>query len=198
MSHWRPSTIEEAQLEDFAVKGLLPPRAVAHWRAPPMKHEQPQPKAGEIAFFYGWALLAKGDPELAPVGGFSLQKRARRPGDYPAYTPADSNRGWHEEWFYIRNLAGNPFPSFMGEGELDMGSPTPEKPHMRVLETVLRKRVVEEGLDDPNRVSPVVVSNEEVGSWLDMVLKVGNQQIVGGPQAFDTEHPPDLVLVGGY
>jgi hypothetical protein len=66
------------------------------------------------------------------------------------------------------------------------------------------KRVVEEGLDgvrlfgtlfarrvvhlavrttkmweytspaDPDRVSPVLVSNENVWSWLDMVLKVGN------------------------
>jgi hypothetical protein len=26
-----------------------------------------------------------------------------------------------------------------------------------------------------------------------MVLKVGNQQTVGSPQAFDKEHPPDLV-----
>jgi hypothetical protein len=30
------------------------------------------------------------------------------------YTPADSNQGWHEEWFYIRNPAGNLFPLFMG------------------------------------------------------------------------------------
>jgi hypothetical protein len=75
---------------------------------------------------------------------------------------------------------------------------------------MLRKCVVEEGLDDvrllgtvfarqviplairttkmweytnptdPDRVSPVVVSNEEVWSWLDMVLKVGNQRVVGG------------------
>jgi hypothetical protein len=66
------------------------------------------------AFFYGRALSAKGDPKLALVGGFGLQKRPRWPGDYPAYIPAESNQGWHEEWFYIRNPTGNPFPSFTG------------------------------------------------------------------------------------
>jgi hypothetical protein len=43
--------VEEAQLEDIAVKGLLPPRVVAHWRAPPAKHEEPQPEAGKIVSF---------------------------------------------------------------------------------------------------------------------------------------------------
>ena len=39
---------------------------------------------------------------IAPVGGFGLQ---RKPGkaSYPRYTPMDNNRGWHDEWFYIRN-----------------------------------------------------------------------------------------------
>ena len=36
-------------------------------------------------------------------------------GSYPAYTPCDSNRGWHGEWFYIRNPAGASFPAFTGE-----------------------------------------------------------------------------------
>ena len=30
------------------------------------------------------------------------------------YTPYDSNRGWHGEWFYIRNLAEALFPPFTG------------------------------------------------------------------------------------
>jgi hypothetical protein len=46
---------------------------------------------------------------------------------------------------------------------------------------------------DPDRASPVVVSNKEVWPCLDMVLKVGNQRTVGGPQAFNKEHPPNLV-----
>jgi hypothetical protein len=53
-----------------------------------------------------------GDAELAPVGGFALQKKGGRSGEYGAYTPAKSNRGWHEEWFYIRNLEQIPFLAF--------------------------------------------------------------------------------------
>jgi hypothetical protein len=60
--------------------------------------------------------IGEGDSELAPIEGFGLQKKARGPGDYLAYTPADLNRGWHEEWFYIRKPAGNPFLSFTGGG----------------------------------------------------------------------------------
>jgi hypothetical protein len=40
MSLRRPSTIEESQLEDFTMKGLLPLNAVAHWRAPSTEHEE--------------------------------------------------------------------------------------------------------------------------------------------------------------
>ena len=31
---------------------------------------------------------------------------------YPGYLPYDSNRGWHGEWFYIRNPVEAPFPPF--------------------------------------------------------------------------------------
>jgi hypothetical protein len=54
----------------------------------------------------------KGDAELVSVRGFALQKRGGWSGGYPAYTPAESNRGWHEEWFYIRNLEQIPFLAF--------------------------------------------------------------------------------------
>ena len=33
-------------------------------------------------------------------------------GSYPAYTPCDSNQGWHGEWFYIRNPVEAPFFPF--------------------------------------------------------------------------------------
>jgi hypothetical protein len=42
--------VEEAQLEDFKANKLLPPK-VAHWKAPPAEHEEPQPEAGEIVSF---------------------------------------------------------------------------------------------------------------------------------------------------
>ena len=48
------------------------------------------------------------------VGGFALQKKPSASGSYPVYTPCDSNRRWHGEWFYIRNLAEALFPPFTG------------------------------------------------------------------------------------
>ncbi|RLM64323.1 orf3 [Panicum miliaceum] len=232
MSSWRPSTMTEDRLQDFAEKGLLPPKT---------EHEEPQPEADEIvsflafheralgypahpflrgllnkwevelqhlnpngllhiagfitlcegflgidlhanlfrAFFYGRALSVKGDPELAPVGGFGLQKRARRSGDYPAYTPANSNRGWHEEWFYIRNPVGNPFPSFTGARPMrkdswTWGRPAAEKERVEILEKTLWKRVAEDGLNgstkmweytgltDPDQVSKTAVPDDDV------------------------------------
>ena len=43
-----------------------------------------------------------------------MQKMPRPLGSYPMYSPCDSNRGWHGEWFYIRNLAEVPFLPFTG------------------------------------------------------------------------------------
>jgi hypothetical protein len=51
MSYRRPSIVEESQLQDFAAKGLRPPKAVAHWRAPPVEHEEPMPEDGKIMSF---------------------------------------------------------------------------------------------------------------------------------------------------
>ena len=59
--------------------------------------------------------MSKGKPaRTVLVGGFALQKKPSASVSYPAYTPYDSNRGWHGEWFYIRNLAEAPFPPFIG------------------------------------------------------------------------------------
>ena len=52
--------------------------------------------------------------EIALVGGFALQRKPSAGGSYPAYAPCDSNRGWHGEWFYIRNLVQAPFLAFTG------------------------------------------------------------------------------------
>ena len=53
-------------------------------------------------------------PRTTPVGGFTLQNKLRPSGSYPVYSPCDSNRGWHGEWFYIRNPVEVPFPPFTG------------------------------------------------------------------------------------
>ena len=66
-------------------------------------------------FFSGRAMADWSSTEIAPVGGFALQRKPRAGGgSYPAYTPCDSNRGWHGEWFYIQNPVGALFPVFTG------------------------------------------------------------------------------------
>ena len=67
--------------------------------------------------FFWWIFsrraLLEGKPhKIAPVGGFALQKKPSVSGSYPAYTPYDSNRGWHGEWCYIRNPVEAPFSLF--------------------------------------------------------------------------------------
>ena len=50
MSSWRPSNVDETVLAAFTEKGLLPPKEVAHWRAPPDKAFL-CPWAGEVVSF---------------------------------------------------------------------------------------------------------------------------------------------------
>ena len=47
MSGWRSSTARESVLEAFAMKGFLPPKEVAHWRAPG-REDDLQPRPGEV------------------------------------------------------------------------------------------------------------------------------------------------------
>ena len=48
------------------------------------------------------------------MGGFALQNKSRPSGSYPTYTLYDSNRGWHGEWFYIKNPTEAPVLPFTG------------------------------------------------------------------------------------
>jgi hypothetical protein len=75
---------------------------------------------------------------------------------------------------------------------------------VRLFSTIFSRRVIPlanrmtkmwkySGHTDPNQVSPKAASHDEIWSWLKMVLKVGNQRVVGGLSAFDKEHPPNLV-----
>ena len=70
---------------------------------------------------------------------------------YPAYSPYDSNRGWHGEWFYIRNPAEAPFPAFTGgrpekQKSWSWGCAHPERHKVEVIEEELWK-LVRSGLD---------------------------------------------------
>ena len=42
--------MRESVLEAFAVKGFLPPKEVAHWRAPE-REDVPQPRPSEVVSF---------------------------------------------------------------------------------------------------------------------------------------------------
>ena len=50
MSDWRSSTVRESVLRAFAAKGFLPPKEVAHWRAPG-REEFLQPQPDEVVSF---------------------------------------------------------------------------------------------------------------------------------------------------
>jgi len=50
MSSWRTSNVDESMLAAFVEKGLLPPKEVAHWRAP-AGEAFPQPRASEVVSF---------------------------------------------------------------------------------------------------------------------------------------------------
>ncbi|RLN19182.1 hypothetical protein C2845_PM02G17080 [Panicum miliaceum] len=95
------------------------------------------------------------------------------------------------------------------------GPSTSEKGRVAFLERALRKRIPKEGFNgvrlfstirarrvvpldmrtnrmleytspaDPNRVLPEEMPDDEVWSWVELVLKVGNQQIIGSPDAFE-------------
>ena len=65
---------------------------------------------------------------------------------YPTYTPYDSNRGWHGEWFYIRNPTEAPFPVFTGgrpekQKSWSWGCARPERHKVEVIEEDLRKLI---------------------------------------------------------
>ena len=70
---------------------------------------------------------------------------------YPAYSPCDSNRGWHGEWFYIRNPVEAPFPAFTArrpekQKSWSWGCARLERHKVEVIEEELRK-LVKRGLD---------------------------------------------------
>ena len=53
--------MRESVLAAFAKKGFLPPKEVAHWRAP-MGEDFPQPRAGEVVSFLAFQKHGLGYP----------------------------------------------------------------------------------------------------------------------------------------
>ena len=56
-----------------------------------------------------------GKQELhVPVGCASIHLRNNRAGAYPLMRLSTSNKGWHSQWFYVKNDAAAPLPVFTG------------------------------------------------------------------------------------
>ena len=64
--------MRESVLATFAEKGVLPPKEVAHWRAP-MGEDFPQPWAGEVVSFLSFHEHGLGYPAHLNEWGLELQ-----------------------------------------------------------------------------------------------------------------------------
>ncbi|RLM48871.1 hypothetical protein C2845_PMPSC055782 [Panicum miliaceum] len=94
-------------------------------------------------------------PEEGRVSGTSREESAgksRHDDVYSAYIPTDSNKGWHDDWFYIRNPTEAPSPKFHGERPVkdaswSWGTSTPEKALVKAMKEIIQSHVVKEGLN---------------------------------------------------
>ena len=111
-----------------------------------------EPHADFFQRLFSPRALMVGDPtEVAPMGVFALQRKLGMGDSYPTYLPCDSNRGWHGEWFYIRNSVVAPFLAFTGgrpekQDSWMWGCAKKEKHKVGVIEEELRK-LMKHGLD---------------------------------------------------
>ena len=49
-----------------------------------------------------------------PMGCVGIQLQNNRVGEYPSMWLSTSNKGWHSQWFYLKNDAAAPLPEFTG------------------------------------------------------------------------------------
>ena len=82
--------------------------------------------------FFDCQLVTKkdtaGNPRAVPIGSASFRLRGGRSRKYISIALTDSNKGWHEQWFYLRNTAATPLPEFTG----NLITAAPEKWHFGV------------------------------------------------------------------
>ena len=90
--------------------------------------------------------------ELRPWAASACSGNLGRP-HIPGTPPVDNNRGWHDEWFYIRNPSSREeaFPVFTRNApekreSWTWGASRRQKNHVEVIEEVL-KGLVARGLD---------------------------------------------------
>ena len=49
-----------------------------------------------------------------PMGCAGIQLRNNWVGEYPSMRLSTSNKGWHSQWFYLKNDTAAPLPEFTG------------------------------------------------------------------------------------
>ena len=57
-----------------------------------------------------------------PMGCAGIQLQNNRVGEYLSMRLSTTNKGWHFQWFYLKNDAATPLPEFTGrliEGALE-------------------------------------------------------------------------------
>ena len=47
-----------------------------------------------------------------PMGYAGVHLRGSRAKEYMSMKPASSLKGWHQQWFYVKNHADSPLPEF--------------------------------------------------------------------------------------
>ena len=68
-------------------------------------------------YLFAVTLLKKrvGKQELImPMGCASIHLRNNRANDYPLMRLSTSNKGWHSQWFYVKNDVAAPLPVYSG------------------------------------------------------------------------------------
>jgi hypothetical protein len=53
----------------------------------------------------------RGEDLPVPMGCASIHLRGRRSSEYMAVALSKSNKGWHKQWFYLKNDTGAPCSS---------------------------------------------------------------------------------------
>jgi hypothetical protein len=51
-----------------------------------------------------------------PIGCMSIHLRNNRYHEYMPLKPVSSNKGWHSQWFYLKDYPDGPFPAYTDRG----------------------------------------------------------------------------------
>lgn len=70
-----------------------------------------------FAVIMQWTKGSDGQPDChRPMGCASIHLWNHRVQEYVSMHLVSSNKGWHPEWFYLKNMGATPFPAYSGRG----------------------------------------------------------------------------------